>query len=220
MDTDLKNYNNFYMKNNYLIIDNLIDKSLIDNAYKLISSKIFNKLWYLVIYNGHKKYIYQHNNKRNINGVINNLKKNKNKGIFTYYMYRTFFIPKNKHLYNLFLRLSSPEFIDKISKITNENISKIDEIFISKYNKNCFLDIHTDKNKGKIAFTLQLSKNFSITDGGVFYLLNEDYTIKKAIVPCYNSFLIFKVTDNSKHYVSAINNFCNKNRYTITGWFS
>ena len=54
MDTDLKNYNNFYMKNNYLIIDNLIDKSLIDNAYKLISSKIFNKLWYLVIYKGHK----------------------------------------------------------------------------------------------------------------------------------------------------------------------
>ena len=100
-----------------------------------------------------------------------------------------------------------------------ENISKISEIFISKYNKNCFLDIHNDENKGKIAFILQLSKNFRLTDGGTLFFINHDNSIKNTFIPKFNTFIFFKIDDNSMHYVSAINNFSNKNRYAITGWF-
>lgn len=212
--------NEKYKKNNYVIIDNAFDLNLMNNVYSIISNKIFNKLWYLTIFNGNKKYIFPYPYKnRNINTVLKKLKKKRKNNIFTYFLYRTFVYPKNIYLNKIFTILSSENFINKVKEITDINISKISEIFISKYDKNCFLDIHEDENKGKVAFVLQLSKKFKINDGGALFLLNDDLSIKKYLVPKFNTFLLFTVNSQSKHFVSSINNYTDKKRYAITGWF-
>ena len=209
-----------YKKNNIIIINDILNINIANNIYKLISNNIFNKLWYLTIQNGNKKYIFPYKYKKNINNILNRLKKNKKKGIFTYYIYRTFTIPNNIYFNKVLSDLSSQNFINKIKEITGENINKINDLFISKYEKNCYLDIHEDKNKGKLAFVLNLTKNWNIDDGGILFFLNEDNCIQKSCTPRFNTFILFRINEKSKYFVSSINNFTTNSRYSITGWFT
>jgi SM-20-related protein len=208
-----------YSKDKIISIPNILDKNIANNIYNIISSKIFDRLWYLTIHDGKTKYIYPYRHNRNLSGILNRLKDNKRKGIFTYYINRTFQIPKNIYITKLFQFLISEKFIKSLNEISDKNITELSEVFISKYEKNCFLDIHEDKNKGDIAFVISLTKDWRIDYGGILHFLDDNGDIKNTFSPKFNNLIFFEVNNKSKHFVSSINNYVKNKRYCITGWY-
>ena len=81
-------------------------------------------------------------------------------------------------------------------------------------NSNCFLDIHEDKNKGTIAFVINLTKDWRVDYGGNLHFLDNEGKVNRTYIPSFNNLIIFEVSDKSKHFVSSINNFVkNKNNF-------
>lgn len=125
-----------------------------------------------------------------------------------------------KEFYNFF---SSKEFIDYIFSITGiktNNISMSSLLFRSTD----YLLCHDDQVENrKIAYVVNLAKNFEKKDGGSLQLLNinekrQPKEIVKEIIPKFNNFIIFKVSDISFHQVEEV--LSDKKRLTIGGWFS
>ncbi len=111
---------------------------------------------------------------------------------------------------------SSKEFIQFISKITNTKLKFIDMSgFI--YDDTDYLLPHDDRLSGrKIAYILNLTKNFTKADGGELQFF-KDNKIVKSIPPTFNTFTIFKVSSKSVHQVEEVKS--NKKRISFAGWF-
>lgn len=78
---------------------------------------------------------------------------------------------------------------------------------------------HDDRlDKRKIAYTLNLSEEFTTKDGGFLEFFDNDQIVKK-IMPMFNTFIIFKViTDKTYHQVSEVTS--NKKRLSVSGWYN
>ena len=116
----------------------------------------------------------------------------------------------------------TPKIIDQINKITNMGITQAHDIFISKYSYGNFLSVHCDKNNGRLAFILNLSKDWKPEYGGLLHILdNNRENVIKTIVPHFNTLTLFYIPPDIgiPHFVSHVN-IKNKSRYAITGWFS
>jgi len=116
----------------------------------------------------------------------------------------------------------TPKIIKQINDITNMNITKAHDIFISKYSYGNFLSVHSDRNNGRVAFVLNLSKDWKPEYGGLLHILdNKRENVIRTIVPHFNSLTLFYIPPNIgiPHFVSHVN-IKNKNRFAITGWFS
>ena len=124
--------------------------------------------------------------------------------------------PIIKEFYQL---LSSKEFISLMEKLTGEKLSnKIDMQSHSMAQGN-YLLFHDDVVEGrKIAYILYLT-DLNSNDGGRLQLYDVKNPVKpvKQIVPKFNSFAFFKVSNKSLHDVEEIKS--NKQRLTIGGWF-
>ena len=118
-----------------------------------------------------------------------------------------------KEFYTFF---SSKQFIQLVSQITNTKLKSIDMSgFI--YDDTDYLLPHDDRLSGrKIAYILNLTKNFTTEDGGALQLFKKN-KIVKSIPPTFNTFTIFKVSPQSLHQVQEITT--KKKRLSLTGWF-
>src|SRR3990172_2002203 len=121
--------------------------------------------------------------------------------------------PAVKEFYKFF---SSKEFIQFISQITNTKLKSIDMSgFI--YDDADYLLPHDDRLYGrKIAYILNLTKNFTAKDGGALQFFKGKKIIK-FIPPTFNTFTIFKVSPKSLHQVQEI--LSSKKRLSFGGWF-
>jgi Rps23 Pro-64 3,4-dihydroxylase Tpa1-like proline 4-hydroxylase len=121
--------------------------------------------------------------------------------------------PAVKEFYKFF---SSKEFINLISKITNTKLKFIDMSgFI--YDDSDYLLPHDDRLSGrKIAYVVNLSKDFTPSDGGALQFFKGN-KIVKTIPPTFNTLTIFKVSPKSLHQVQEV--MSNKKRLTFAGWF-
>ncbi len=123
---------------------------------------------------------------------------------------------KIKEFYNL---INSKEFKEYLFNITGiKAFGKIDSsCFI--YSNGDYLLPHDDRlEKRKIAYVLNLSKNFTKLDCGSldFFSANK---IVKSIYPKFNTLTIFKViTGKTFHQVSEV--LSDKKRISIAGWFN
>lgn len=125
-----------------------------------------------------------------------------------------------KKFYSFF---SSKEFCEYISKITGLklNLGKIDMAgFI--YQKTDYLLPHDDQLEGrKIAYVVNLSKDFKRKDGGRLQLFdsrkNKPYKTIKSIIPNFNNLVLFQVSSLSFHHVEEV--MSNKDRLSLAGWF-
>lgn len=117
---------------------------------------------------------------------------------------------------------SSPELMNLINCITNMGVKDIVTVFASMYNANSFLSTHTDTGRGKIAFVLNLTKNWDENNGGCFELLDKNWgTVRKKIIPRFNSLTIFNVENEGvPHRVTKVRSDVKKCRLAISGWFS
>lgn len=144
---------------------------------------------------------------------------------FTFNFNKTMILTKNEtSSIELYLRnaLNSKEFIDYLNKITKLNLTKLNNLFLSKYNSGDFLSPHSDKNNGRLAFVINLSLNWKPYYGGNLHFMDEDRKeIIHTLTPSFNNLIIFEVPDNGiSHYVSHVIPNLKKSRYAISGWFS
>ena len=118
--------------------------------------------------------------------------------------------------------LSSPKFIQFLRDITGLELTTLKTLFMSKYKPGNFLSPHSDKGNGKLAFVINLTKNWKPQYGGNLNFLNLDRTeIVETFVPDFNNIVLFTVDDNKEapHFVSHVVSGIKHNRYAITGWF-
>ncbi|XP_057299979.1 prolyl 3-hydroxylase OGFOD1-like [Hydractinia symbiolongicarpus] len=102
--------------------------------------------------------------------------------------------------------------------------TKVD-LSCAKYSYTDFLLCHDDKLEGRrIAFIYYLvPDDWTTNDGGCFDMFSTDddgqpSEIIRSIVPAFNSFVFFEVTDKSFHQVAEVIS-KDKHRLTISGWF-
>tara|TARA_R110000744_G_scaffold348988_1_gene454658 strand:+ start:463 stop:1101 length:639 start_codon:yes stop_codon:yes gene_type:complete len=99
------------------------------------------------------------------------------------------------------------------------NSCTIGETFISAYESGNFLSMHTDKNKGSLAFVLNLTQNWKPEFGGMLNVLSSDGSFK-AIPPKFNSLVLMEIdeTEGTPHFVSEISQYATSSRVAYSGW--
>lgn len=107
-------------------------------------------------------------------------------------------------------------FLDFIAQVTGKKLKSIDMSgFI--YDDTDYLLPHDDRLEGrKIAYIVNLSRDFTKEDGGALQLFTGKKVVK-SIVPLYNALAIFEVSSKSLHQVEEVRS--GKKRVTLTGWF-
>ena len=209
-----------------VVIKNILNHNFAEHLYNTVK-KIPNKYWYNICGVRNTKYeakLISSNNQRNKKNE-QEAKKSFRKDEFSYNFYKTMEYRKNEvSQMELLLRtvLSSKLFLSMISYITNLNITNLNKMFLSKYKSGHFLSPHSDIGNGRIAYVLNLTKNWKPQYGGVLHFLNKERTeIIDSYVPTFNTLILFYVPEKGiPHFVSHIVPDTKKNRYAITGWLS
>lgn len=101
----------------------------------------------------------------------------------------------------------------------NDEINKF-ELLAARYNPGNFLLTHDDfkKTERRIAYVLNLSKDWKAEWGGLLHFLDEDGQILDTYTPTYNSLTLFSVP--APHTVSYVAPYAGRPRYSITGWLT
>jgi Rps23 Pro-64 3,4-dihydroxylase Tpa1-like proline 4-hydroxylase len=117
--------------------------------------------------------------------------------------------------------MRSQTVLDRVNQITKEQVTGATTVFGSCFQKECFLNVHDDRQRGKIAFVLNLTPHWHKTDGGELQFLNWDYaTVKHTVPPTFNSLSMFNVEGNGiPHRVTYVPPDTVNKRFAITGWF-
>lgn len=213
---------NKFLSKNILKIDNFLKDSYAQLLYEYLYN---NKEWYLAT--GIEKNKYEKKNIPQLNNINTLQIKNVNnafaKDQFSY-IFNRFMNGTNMSFYEFSIRqlLNSKTFINKLNEITGLNLTKLTTLFASKYQPGNFLSPHSDRGNGRLAFVINLTKNWKPQYGGNLHFLNESRTeIIDTIVPAFNNFVIFYVPEDKgiPHYVSHVVSGVKVNRYAITGWF-
>lgn len=222
-DDDIIKYNNIFKQDNIIKIDNFF---MLDTANYLYKNIINIKIWYQtcgIKKERYEKHINLQNTKQNqyfINRANNAFSNND----FSYNFHRTMYNkPAEMSIIELKLRqlLSSSDFVNLIKSITNVDVTKLNTMFLAKYNSGHFLSPHSDKGNGKIAFVINLTRNWKPQYGGNLHFLNNTRDeVIKVITPKFNSIVLFYVPpEGIPHFVSHVSPFVKQNRFTITGWY-
>ncbi len=129
---------------------------------------------------------------------------------------------KNKMLKEFYDFFSSREFITFISHLTHAKLARTIDMSGFIYSSTDYLLPHDDRLEGrKIAYVLNLSKNFTKKDGGGLELFqaksNMPIKMVKRIMPSFNTLVLFNVNARSFHQVCEI--LTGKKRISIGGWF-
>lgn len=119
-------------------------------------------------------------------------------------------------------QLCHPEMVEFMRLLTGDRrIIKADGQ-VSRYLPGHFLKSHDDNGApfGQIrsaAYTIGLSRSWQADWGGILHLQHADLSIRRSIVPAFNTLTVFSVPQF--HFVSQVANYCPVPRYGITGWF-
>jgi len=193
----------------YIIKNNFLDNNFIDRIYKTI---ITERKWIYTTNIGNKKI------KHNKNIIIRKKKAINmfNNGLFSYSKYE--YDDNTKIVHEVKNYLLRKDVLDMVSNLTGEKMTKIMDIFISKYEKGDFLSKHTDNTLGKYAFMIYLNKNWDVSCGGNLNVIKNNNDID-TIIPEYNKLVLMDIYSELRpHFINV--NKCNKHRYAITGWFA
>ena len=123
--------------------------------------------------------------------------------------------------YTLRKNMASEEFIHYLNEITNLKLTKLNTLFLSKYKGGNFLSPHSDNGNGKLAFVLNLTKNWKPQYGGILHFMNDTKTeIVESFTPLFNNLMLFEVPEGGiPHFVSHVVPYVKQERYSITGWY-
>ncbi len=123
-------------------------------------------------------------------------------------------------LHSVFAFINSAPFLDLVRKVSGINsIARADgqaTLFVPGH----FLNTHDDQitgHKRRVAYVLNLSKDWNPDWGGLLQFYGADRTIDEVFVPRFNTLALFTVPQS--HAVTAIAPYAPVGRFAITGWF-
>jgi Rps23 Pro-64 3,4-dihydroxylase Tpa1-like proline 4-hydroxylase len=219
---DKDNLKNIFMINQRLKINNFLNNSYAEILFMYLNNfKEWNLATGVDKNKYEKKNIPQFNNTnslqiKNVNNAFSN-------DHFSYIFNRHMNgLNMSFHEYSLRQILSSEKFINNLNEITGLNLKKLTTLFASKYKSGNFLSPHSDKGNGRLAFVINLTKNWKPQYGGNLHFMNDNRTeIIDTFVPGFNNLILFFVPPENgiPHYVSHVVNGVKYNRYAISGWF-
>jgi Rps23 Pro-64 3,4-dihydroxylase Tpa1-like proline 4-hydroxylase len=220
---DINNLRINYKLNKKIVINNFLSNKFADFLYKQIN-QLPQQSWFNCVGFGNVKVEKRwkpQNRKKHL--MANELaKKSFCDNNFSYNFKRNMGMrPKEMSKSENILRkiFSSEELYSIIEQITGDRPMKYSQLFLSQYKKGCFLAPHSDINRGKWAFVLNMTKDWKPQYGGVLHFLDDNReNIIDSYVPKFNSLVIFKVPkEGIPHFVSHVVHE-NKKRFAITGW--
>ncbi len=142
--------------------------------------------------------------------------------IYNSYMVVTAYL-ENRHpghyLYRLLEWINSKEMHDFFRRLTGDSQLKKINMQATRYMPGHFLTNHNDDDatEGRLyAYVLGFSRDWCADWGGLLHFLNADGSIKKSLMPSFNSLSIFKVPQD--HSVSYVAPFAKNPRLALTGW--
>lgn len=212
-----------FSKNKRVVIENFLDPTVAEQAFRVIN-KLPPSSWYSCAGFGNtkvEKRIIPSNVKKQVMGE-KTAKKHFNAGAFSFSFHRNMGFRKGE-ITNVerMLRLlfSSQHLYNLIDDITGFKPVNYNQLFLSKYRIGHFLSPHSDINNGKLAYVLNLTKDWKPQYGGILHFLdNKRENITESFVPKFNSLVIFEVPDEgTPHFVSHVS-VDKKPRYAVTGW--
>jgi Rps23 Pro-64 3,4-dihydroxylase Tpa1-like proline 4-hydroxylase len=220
-------FKNVYSKEKIFTIPDFLNTELANEIYDNINS-IPKENWSVSMHPYNPRYYTFPNTEQNSLHIKEGKKSatnSYNNGHFSYVFYRY----DNQHDINNcsctickgIFNITNQKTKEFINNITDENVETPISIFISTYEAGCFLGTHTDTGRGKLAFVLNLTKEWNEEDGGNFELLDWNYsTVLKKVKPMFNTLTIFRVTgDGIPHRVSRVKDDVKNKRIAISGWF-
>jgi SM-20-related protein len=228
---NLEGYQNDFKTSYKIKINDFLNEQFAEYLYNHIIRIPDNQLYIAcgIRNTKYEKKLLPQNAKRNQDN-INEANKTFGKGEFAYVFHRGMNnVVGEVSQMEIIMRtlLNSNEFKELLSKLTGLEITNLNTMFLSKYKSGHFLSPHSDKGNGKIAFVINLTKNWSPHYGGNLHFLSED---RKCIVetwtPAFNNMVIFYVPPDSQenigipHFVGHVNPGIKLSRYAITGWYS
>lgn len=225
---NLSIYKNLFQTQGIISVPNFLESKFADKIYHFLTKDMTDEWWYNSSFHGKDKVIIPNleENKEEIKESMKKAQEKFSDNEFSYCFYRTY---KNHfpecdclecHLRKL---VSSKAFIDVINEITGLKLEKNNELFLSKYSSECFLNVHNDQGNGKIAMVINMTKHWKPQYGGNFYLLTNDRKgVRRVLTPVFNSLNIFRIPEPNgiPHYVSHVVPGIKSSRYAISGWFS
>ncbi len=147
----------------------------------------------------------------------------KSSDLFSFHQTDDLASSRNNSLQQYYQFFGSRPFLKYISSLTGSRLTSIDAAG-QQYADSDFLLPHDDRLEGrKIAYILNLSRNFSAKDGGQldFFAVDRETgyptRVVKSVVPSFNTLTIFKVSKTSFHQVREV--LSRKTRLSIGGWF-
>lgn len=222
-DYDIINLRINYKLNKKVVINNFLSNKFADFLYKQIN-QLPQQSWFNCVGFGNVKVEkrWKPENKKKHSMANELAKKSFCNNNFSYNFKRNMGmrpreISQSENIIrNLF---SSEELYSIIEQITGDRPMKYSQLFLSQYRKGCFLAPHSDINRGKWAFILNMTKDWKPQYGGVLHFLDKNReNIIDSYVPKFNSLVIFEVPkEGIPHFVSHVVHE-NKKRFAITGW--
>lgn len=117
----------------------------------------------------------------------------------------------------------SVEVKNFIKKITDFDVTKLNEFFASWYESGHFLSPHSDGPNGVLGFVYNLSKDWKPHYGGNLHFQsnNNENIIEKVNVPTFNTLTMFdlETTMGHMHYVSHVAPDITQKRLAFAGWW-
>lgn len=221
-------YQSLFKKDGIVTIPNFLNPTIAGEIYGYMSMQMPADWWYISsLSETNQKIIHslaeidsekEGEIKRDANKQFNNNR-------FSYVFYRTY---ENHYKGCVCMEcklrqyFSQPIFIQYMSRLLGIPLNKMNELFLSKYDKDCFLTTHNDNGNGKIAWVLNMTAHWQPQWGGHFVLLDQNrQTIKRTVVPQFNSLTVFRIPEKIgvPHYVSHVV-VDKQNRFAVSGWFS
>lgn len=218
---EINEYKKYFLKNKKILIKNILVDKIAELLYK--HAKL-EKNWILSTGYDSVKYekkVCKEYDKINTIQIRKIQEKFKNNN-FSYIFNRSMNNKNPSFLeYNLRKYIGSKNFINYLNDITELKLTKLNTLFLSKYKGGNFLSPHSDRGNGKLAFVLNLTKDWKAEYGGILHFMNQEKTkIVDSYVPFFNDLLLFEVPENGiPHFVSHVVPYIKNERYSITGWF-
>jgi SM-20-related protein len=113
--------------------------------------------------------------------------------------------------------LTSPEFLDFVRAVTEEDSIGWVSAIATLYKPLDFLTVHDDGlSERKIAYVLNMTPEWKPDWGGALQFYDRDDHIEEGYLPTFNGLNLFRVP--KRHSVAQVSSF-GEMRYSISGWF-
>ncbi|MDN3202929.1 2OG-Fe(II) oxygenase [Algoriphagus sediminis] len=218
---------NEYRHNGWVIIEDFLDSKLAENLYQTLANEVPWEITYLGRLGPVKFPLSQMETltKRQLNIIEQTIAQGSEKGFqFHYCNYNIQKAIKSKEEVPSSLKRScelifNDSFTLFLAQLSGESSINDHNFLASYYPDSGFLMDHNDELKDvnrKLAFVLQLSRNWKSEFGGNLEILDDSGFVKEKLVPKFNSLVVFKVPLN--HRVSKVIHKGPEKRLAIHGW--